>query len=117
MNRAIPKSSSETDINNAIALAKKLRLYSLGTADHPPEQRFVDIAGKLFDGMRSLSSFRSRISVTGSGFMRSTMRAPTSSPRSASNTRRNPASICFRTFINTNESSAENWQAISLRSD
>jgi len=49
--RAIPKSSSEADVNNAIALVKKMRLYPLANADHPPEQRFVDMAGKLFDGI------------------------------------------------------------------
>ena len=49
--RAIPKSSSEVDVNNAIALVKKLRLYPLADANHPPEQRFVDMAGKLFDGI------------------------------------------------------------------
>jgi hypothetical protein len=49
--RAIPKSSSEADVNNAIALVKKLRLYPLANADHPPEERFVDMAGKLFDGI------------------------------------------------------------------
>ncbi len=35
--RAIPKSSSEADVNNAIALIKKLRLYPLANADHRPE--------------------------------------------------------------------------------
>lgn len=49
--RVIPKSSSEADVNNAIALVKKLRVYPLAKADHPPEQRFVDMAGKLFDGI------------------------------------------------------------------
>lgn len=49
--RVIPKSSSEADVNNAIALIKKLRVYPLANADHPPEQRFVDMAGKLFDGI------------------------------------------------------------------
>src|SRR5215831_17059800 len=49
--RAIPKSSSEADVNNAIALIKKLRLYPLANADHRPEQRFVDMTGKLFDGI------------------------------------------------------------------
>jgi hypothetical protein len=38
-------------VNNAIALVKKMRIYSLANADHPPEQRFVDMAGKLFDGI------------------------------------------------------------------
>ena len=49
--RAIPKSSSEADVNNAIALVKKLRLYPLANVEHPSEQRFVDMAGELFDGI------------------------------------------------------------------
>jgi hypothetical protein len=49
--RTIPKSLSEADVSNAIALVKKMRLYPLANADHPPEQRFVDMAGKLFDGI------------------------------------------------------------------
>jgi hypothetical protein len=49
--RAIPKSSSEADVSNAIALVKKLRLYPLVKADSPPEQRFVDMSGTLFDGI------------------------------------------------------------------
>jgi hypothetical protein len=49
--RAIPKSSSEADVNNAIALVKKLRLYPLSKAGSPPEQQFVDMSGKLFDGI------------------------------------------------------------------
>jgi hypothetical protein len=49
--RAIPKSSSEADVSNAIALVKKLRLYPLANADSPPEQRFVDMSGTLFDGI------------------------------------------------------------------
>ena len=49
--RVIPKSLSEADVNNAIALIKKLRLYPLANADHPSEERFVDMAGKLFDGI------------------------------------------------------------------
>lgn len=28
-----------------------MRLYPLANADHPPEQRFVDMAGNLFDGI------------------------------------------------------------------
>ena len=49
--RAIPKSSSEAAVSNAIALVRKLRLYSLARADHPPKQGFADMAGKLFDGI------------------------------------------------------------------
>ncbi len=49
--RAIPKSSSEADVSNAIALVKTMRLYPLAKANDPPQQRFVDMAGKLFDGI------------------------------------------------------------------
>jgi hypothetical protein len=49
--RAIPKSSSEADVSNAIALVKNLRVYSLTKRGHPPEQRFVNMVGKLFDGI------------------------------------------------------------------
>jgi hypothetical protein len=49
--RAIPKSSSPADVSNAIALVKKLRLYPLDKAGNPPEQHFVDMTGKLFDGI------------------------------------------------------------------
>ena len=48
--RVIPKSSSDADVSNAIAMVKELRLYPLGRASHP-EQRFVDMAGRLFDGI------------------------------------------------------------------
>jgi hypothetical protein len=34
-----------------MALIKKLRFYPLSQAKHPPEQRFIDISGKLFDGI------------------------------------------------------------------
>ena len=49
--RVIPKSSSEADVSNAIAMVKKLRLYPLAKAGGPPEQHFVDMAGRLFDGI------------------------------------------------------------------
>jgi len=49
--RSIPKSSSAADVSNAIALVKKIRLYPLVKADSPPEQHFVDMTGKLFDGI------------------------------------------------------------------
>jgi hypothetical protein len=48
--RTIPNSASESDVANAIALLKKMRIYPLSKADNPPEQRFVDAAGKLWDG-------------------------------------------------------------------
>jgi len=47
--RATPATSSGTDIDKAVALAKKLRLYPLALASNPPEARFIDMAGKLFD--------------------------------------------------------------------
>src|SRR5262245_62169364 len=49
--RAIPKGSSEADVSNAIASVKKMRLYPLAKDASPPEQRFVDMSGKLFDGI------------------------------------------------------------------
>src|SRR5260370_21483681 len=36
-----------------IALVKQLRLYPLAKAASPPDQRFIDIAGKPFDGIVS----------------------------------------------------------------
>jgi len=49
--RVIPKSSSAADVSNAIALVKKMRLYPLAKKSDPPEQRFEDMANKLFDGI------------------------------------------------------------------
>ena len=49
--RAIPESHSDDDVATAIALVKQLRLYPLSDAAHPPEQRFIDISGKTFDGI------------------------------------------------------------------
>jgi hypothetical protein len=48
--RTIPNSTSESDVANAIALIKKIRVYPLAQAANPPEQRFIDAAGKLWDG-------------------------------------------------------------------
>jgi hypothetical protein len=49
--RAIPKTSSDEDVAGAIALVKQLRLYPLSKAGAPPEQRFIDMAGRMFDGI------------------------------------------------------------------
>jgi len=49
--RAIPKSGSDEDNAAAIALLKKIRMYPLSKADAPPEQRFIDASGKLWDGI------------------------------------------------------------------
>jgi hypothetical protein len=54
--RAIPATSSDSDVTKAILLVKRLRLYPLASRSHPPEQRFVDMAGKLFDGTVAFDS-------------------------------------------------------------
>jgi hypothetical protein len=49
--RAIPVTTSEQDVAKALALVQKTRAYPLGQAENPPSQRFIDMAGKLFDGI------------------------------------------------------------------
>jgi hypothetical protein len=49
--RAIPTTSSDEDVSKAIALMKKQRLYPLASAASPPKQRFMDLAGKSFEGI------------------------------------------------------------------
>jgi hypothetical protein len=49
--RAIPSTSPDADVAKAVVLGKKLRLYPLAQAANPPEPRFIDMAGKLFDGI------------------------------------------------------------------
>jgi hypothetical protein len=49
--RAIRAGTSEADTAAALALIKKLRLYPLAQAANPPEQRFIDIHAKTFDGL------------------------------------------------------------------
>jgi len=49
--RTIPKSTSQADLDAATALLKKFRMYPLSQAANPPEQRFVDASGKLWDGI------------------------------------------------------------------
>src|SRR6195952_2888254 len=51
--RAIPAGSTDADVAAALALVKKLRVYPLAQAANPPEQRFIDIHGKTFDGVPS----------------------------------------------------------------
>jgi hypothetical protein len=51
--RAIPAGSTEADVTAALALVKKLRVYQFAQAANPPEQRFIDIHGKTFDGVPS----------------------------------------------------------------
>jgi hypothetical protein len=49
--RSIPASSTDADVSAALALVHKLRVYPLAKAANPPEQRFIDIHGKTFDGL------------------------------------------------------------------
>jgi hypothetical protein len=49
--RAIRAGDSEAEVAAALALVKKLRVYPLAHAASPPEQRFIDIHGKTFDGL------------------------------------------------------------------
>jgi hypothetical protein len=49
--RAIPATSSPSDVAKAIDLVRQTRVYSLARAADPPEQRFVDMSGKMFDGI------------------------------------------------------------------
>lgn len=49
--RAIPAGSTDADVANAIALVKRMRLYALADASSPPSPRYIDMAGKLIDGV------------------------------------------------------------------
>src|SRR5207248_1069929 len=49
--QALPATRSEADTAKALALLKQLRLYPLSRADVPLPQRYLDISGKLFDGL------------------------------------------------------------------
>lgn len=49
--RAIPASASEEDQVKAIDLVKKLRLYPVAQASNPPRQNYIDMSGKLLDGV------------------------------------------------------------------
>ncbi|RKR05575.1 hypothetical protein C8C83_4928 [Flavobacterium sp. 90] len=48
--RTIANSNSQEDQDAAISLLKKIRLYPLSKAANPPQQRFIDVYGKLWDG-------------------------------------------------------------------
>jgi hypothetical protein len=49
--RAIPASSSDADVAKALDLVKKIRVYPLTQAPNPPAQRYIDMSGKMFDGL------------------------------------------------------------------
>ena len=49
--RVIPKSEQADDVRAAIAYLKQLKTYPLAAANSPPEQRFIDMADTLWDGI------------------------------------------------------------------
>lgn len=49
--RAIRAGSTQADVAASLALVKKLRVYPLARQANPPEQHFIDIHGKTFDGI------------------------------------------------------------------
>jgi len=49
--RAIRNGTTDADAAAALALVQKLRVYQLAQVTNPPEQRFIDIYGKTFDGI------------------------------------------------------------------
>jgi hypothetical protein len=49
--RVIPEGPAAGDLVRAVELIKKIRVYPLAQARNPPQQRFIDVAGKTFDGI------------------------------------------------------------------
>lgn len=49
--RAIPEGTSDTEVQKAMDLVKKINLYPFSQADNPPGSNHIDISGKLFDGI------------------------------------------------------------------
>src|SRR5262249_46927960 len=49
--RAIPAGSTAAEVEASLNLVKKLRLYPFAQAANPPEQRFIDLHDKTFDGV------------------------------------------------------------------
>ena len=49
--RAIAKTEGAEDVAKALGLIKQMRMYPLSKATAPPEQWYVDIYGKLYDGI------------------------------------------------------------------
>jgi hypothetical protein len=49
--RIVPASTSEQDLAKAIDIVKQIRVYALSQVGKPPVQRYIDMAGKLFDGI------------------------------------------------------------------
>src|SRR5215471_7149399 len=49
--RAIPKTRSDEDVVKALALVKQVRLFPFSRSASSTATRYIDIAGKLFDGI------------------------------------------------------------------
>ncbi|HSE44622.1 MAG TPA: DUF1214 domain-containing protein [Gemmatimonadales bacterium] len=49
--RAIPEDNGGEAIARALALVHQLKLYPLSQATEPPDQKFIDMSEKLFDGI------------------------------------------------------------------
>lgn len=49
--RAIPESYAKENVEKALALVKKLRLYPLANKSNLADQKFIDMSGKLLDGI------------------------------------------------------------------
>jgi hypothetical protein len=49
--RVIPAGPGEAELAKAIELVKRIRVYPLARSRNPPQQRFIDIAGKPFDAL------------------------------------------------------------------
>jgi hypothetical protein len=49
--RAIPEGTTEAAVGKALGLVRKMKVYPLAQVSSPPEQRFIDMSGKLFDGI------------------------------------------------------------------
>lgn len=47
--RSNPRSGSDADVAEAVAYGKRVRIYPLAQAASPPETRFVDLLGTMFD--------------------------------------------------------------------
>jgi hypothetical protein len=60
--RAIPASTSASDLEKALALVKQMRVYPLAQAANPPSSRYIDISGQPFDAIAVMDdSFYERL--------------------------------------------------------
>lgn len=49
--RSLTKTTAEADLARGVAHLKQISIYPLAAADAPPATRFIDMSGKLFDGI------------------------------------------------------------------